>query len=104
IFNEYSKVPMTSFPTLSEGDIQDILAYVEDANIQAAAAASVSTASAGGTGGQSEGPSTLFVVLLVVLVVVVLLLSVVLLVVLNVLSRTIDGGKPAGDEKSGTAF
>lgn len=102
IFNEYNKVPMTSFPTLSETDVQDILAYIEDANIKAAAASSATASAGGGGGAQAEGPSTLFVVLLVVLVVVVLLLSVVLLVVLNVLSKTIDGGQ-ATKEKSGTS-
>ena len=89
IYNEFNKIPMTSFPTLSEGDIQDIIAYIDDANNQAATASVAGGAVAAGAAA-SDGPSTLFVVLLVVLVVVVLLLSVVLLVVLNVLSKTVN--------------
>ena len=99
IYNEYNKIPMTAFPTLSEGDVQDILAYVEDANTQTAAAAGAGAAG-GAVAAQAEGPSTLFIVLLVVLVVVVLVLSVVLLVVLNLLSKSVDGAEASADKKS----
>lgn len=92
IYNEFNKIPMTSFPTLSEDDVKNILAYIDNANSQAATAAAPGAAG-GAAAAQAEGPSTLFIVLLVVLVIVVVLLSVVLLVVLNVLSRTLDGGK-----------
>lgn len=104
IYNEYNKIPMTSFPTLSETDIQDMLAYIEDANNQAAVAAAAGGAVAGGGAAQAEGPSALFIVLLVVLVVVVLLLSVVLLVVLNVLSRKIEGDGVKDEQKASRSF
>ncbi|WP_345032861.1 c-type cytochrome [Ravibacter arvi] len=100
IYNEFNKIPMTSFPTLSEDEIKGILAYIESANNQPAAAAATGAVAAGAA--QSEGPSTLFVVLLVVLVVVVVLLSIVLLVVLNLLSRSVDGGREV--KKSGESF
>ncbi len=103
IYNEYNKIPMTSFPTLSDDDVKDILAYIDDANAQAAAAAAAPGAAGGAAATQAEGPSTLFIVLLVVLVVVVVLLSIVLLVVLNVLSRTIGGDK-AEQAPAGTSF
>lgn len=98
IYNEYNKVPMTAFPTLSEADVQDILAYVEDANIKAASAATAGASAGGGAATQAEGPSTLLIVLLGVLVVVVLVLTVVLLVVLNVLSKTVNGDKPEAEK------
>lgn len=102
IYNEYNKIPMTSFPTLSEGDVRDILAYIEDANNQTATASAAGGA-AGAATAQAEGPSTLFVVLLVVLVVVVLLLSVVLLVVLNLLSKSVSPETAQG-QKAGESF
>ena len=102
IYNEYNKIPMTSFPTFSDDDVKNILAYIDDVNAQAAVAAAPG-AGGGAVAAQSEGPSTLFIVLLVVLVVVVVLLSVVLLVVLNVLSRTIGGDKPE-HTSAGTSF
>ena len=101
IYNEYNKIPMTSFPTFSEGDVQDILAYIESANSQTAVAAAPGAGGATGAATQAEGPSALFVVLLVVLVVVVVLLSIVLLVVLNVLSKTIAGDKAEDEPSSG---
>ena len=46
IYNEFSKTPMTSFPSLSEDDIKAIFAYVDKAATAAPAAATPAAARA----------------------------------------------------------
>jgi len=51
IYNEYNQAAMTAFPTLSDGDIDDILAYTA---APAAAPAAQATATSGAEGGASR--------------------------------------------------
>ncbi|GAB3898016.1 c-type cytochrome [Spirosoma agri] len=106
VFNANGKVQMSSFPSLSDADIDGILAYIDQASSpQKAAVAgdeagSKNTNGAGsGQGGTSGGPSELFTVVLVALLVVMLLVLGVLLVIVTILSKavspvTVDGAQP----------
>ena len=55
IYNEYSQAPMTPFPTLSNADIDDILAYTSAP--PPTPVASADTAASGEAGTQSSGIS-----------------------------------------------
>lgn len=93
VFNANGKVQMSSFPNLSNADIDGILAYIDQANKPAAPAAggdatAVTTQSGGGSGAAS-GPSELFTFVLVALLVVMLLVLGVLLVIVTILSKAV---------------
>ncbi|WP_461067947.1 c-type cytochrome [Spirosoma horti] len=108
VFNANGKVQMSSFPNLSDADIDGILAYIDQAGKPAATAAVAgadNTKNAGGAGGSgpstSGGPSELFTFVLVALLIVMLLVLGVLLAIVTILSKavtpaTIDGTQPAG--------
>ena len=107
VFNANGKVQMSSFPNLSDADIDGILAYIDQASKPAAAAAVAgadNTKNAGGAGGSgpstSGGPSELFTFVLVALLIVMLLVLGVLLAIVTILSKavtpvTVDGTLPA---------
>ena len=83
IWEEYNKTAMNAFPQLSNGDIDNILAYVMEPPGEPKAAAG--TEVAGGQAAGSGGVSNL--VVLGVLGLVFLMLVIVLFVVLNTLKR-----------------
>ena len=93
VFNKFQKIPMSSFPNLSDGDIDGILSYIDQAN--APAPASTAPAGNGGSSGTNttvaaaSGPSELFTFVLVALLVVMLLVLGVLLVIVTILSRAV---------------
>ena len=91
VFNANGKIQMSSFPSLSDADIDGILAYVDGANKAPAA----DTGSKGDNpspaqGGGSGGPSELFTLVLVALLVVMLLVLGVLLVIVTILSKAVS--------------
>ncbi|SOD96018.1 c-type cytochrome [Spirosoma fluviale] len=95
VFNANGKVQMSSFPNLSDADIDGILAYVDQAS-KPAAVASVAgadnTKNAGGAGGagpSTGGPSELFTFVLVALLIVMLLVLGVLLAIVTILSKAV---------------
>ncbi|GAB3267726.1 c-type cytochrome [Larkinella harenae] len=105
LYNKYQPLVMQSFPDLSDGDIKNILAYVESAGKptpsqgdgQAAGGQQVAAAAA------SESPSGLFTAVLVALLVVMLLVLGVLLVLVTILSKAVSTkGDEAGQTKSFT--
>ncbi|WP_348797626.1 c-type cytochrome [Flavobacterium adhaerens] len=78
VFEENNKVPMTSFPQLSEGDIDNIIAYTSQPKAEAAAQATTGsqpTASASQEGGVSNdvilGALALVMAILIVMLVLV---------------------------------
>ncbi|WP_425276919.1 c-type cytochrome [Spirosoma oryzicola] len=102
VFNANGKVQMSSFPNLSDADIDGILAYIDQANKPATAGptstpGNANTAGVSQPGGATAGsPSELFTVVLVALLVVMLLVLGVLLVIVTILSKavtpvTVDG-------------
>ncbi|QIP11141.1 c-type cytochrome [Spirosoma aureum] len=105
VFNANGKVQMSSFPNLTDADIDGILAYIDGANKPVATAGggadSKNTDGAGGGQGASTGgPSELFTFVLIALLVVMLLVLGVLLVIVTILSKavtpaTADGTLPA---------
>lgn len=109
VFNANGKVQMSSFPNLSDADIDGILAYIDQASKPAATAAVAGagdTKNAGGAGGDGGsgssigGPSELFTFVLVALLIVMLLVLGVLLAIVTILSKavtpaTVDGTQPA---------
>lgn len=108
VFNKYQKIQMSSFPNLTDADIDGILAYIDQASAPAQAvvggggeaqARGGGGASAQNGDGGSGGPSELFTFVLVALLVVMLLVLGVLLVIVTILSRAVT---PAGVSTDGT--
>jgi cytochrome c2 len=101
VFNKFQKIQMSSFPSLTDADIDGILAYIDKAGAPAQATAAptgTSTPSSGGTT-TSSGPSELFTFVLVALLVVMLLVLGVLLVIVTILSKAVT---PVGVTTDGT--
>ncbi|WP_420151311.1 c-type cytochrome [Spirosoma sp.] len=95
VFNANGKVQMSSFPSLSDADIDGILAYIDQANKPQQASTgttdiSKNTEGAGGGPSGGSGPSELFTLVLVAVLVVMLLVLGVLLVVVNILSKAVS--------------
>lgn len=78
IFEEYNNTPMPGFPQLSEDEVNDILAYVEQPKPEPAAAAAGEGAAQGGDG--SQGGVSINVILAILVFVLVMLLVVLFLV------------------------
>ena len=85
---------MSSFPSLTDADIDGILAYIDQANKPVAASAAPGTSSNEGgpapTAAASGGPSELFTFVLVALLIVMLLVLGVLLVIVTILSKAVS--------------
>lgn len=100
LYNKFNKVQMSSFPNLTDSDIDGILAYIDKASAPAqASVSSPGQAQERGGGGasaenggasSSSGPSELFTFVLVALLVVMLLVLGVLLAVVTILSRAVS--------------
>lgn len=108
VFNRYQKIQMASFPNLTDGDIDGILAYIDQASApkEAVAGGGGKAQERGGGGASAEnggafssGPSELFTFVLVALLVVMLLVLGVLLVIVTILSRAVT---PIGVTTDGT--
>jgi mono/diheme cytochrome c family protein len=98
VFNANGKVQMPSFTNLTDGDIDGILAYIDQSGKPAVAAGladdkgSKNAGGAGGSGGGSAsggGPSELFTFVLVALLIVMLLVLGVLLAIVTILSKAV---------------
>lgn len=100
VFNANGKVQMSSFPNLTDADIDGILAYIDQANKPApAGAGDTSTAPAGGgPSGAASGPSELFTFVLVALLIVMLLVLGVLLAIVSILSKAVSPATVEGAE------
>ena len=110
VYNKFNKTQMSSFPNLTDGDIDGILAYIEQAGAPATAtvggAGAQQARGGGGAGGDQNGsgsslsgPSELFTFVLVALLIVMLLVLGVLLVIVTILSRAVT---PVGVTTDGT--
>lgn len=104
VFNANGKVQMSSFPSLSDADIDGILAYIDQAGKPAVATAAPagngqgdSAAPAASTG----GPSELFTIVLVALLVVMVLVLGVLLAIVTLLSKAVT---PTADGTQASTF
>lgn len=100
VYNKFNKIPMSSFPNLTNADIDGILAYIEEASAPVQAAAAPAGGQAGGAvaaAGASEGPSDLFTFVLVALLVVMLLVLGVLLLIVTLLSKAVGAGTPGAE-------
>ena len=109
VYNKYQKIQMSSFPNLTDGDIDGILAYIDQASapVQAVVGGAGKAQERGGGGASAEnggafasGPSELFTFVLVALLVIMLLVLGVLLAIVTILSKamtpvgvTPDGGQ-----------
>ncbi|MCU0355852.1 MAG: c-type cytochrome [Cytophagales bacterium] len=91
IFNKYNKLQMQSFPDLTNGDIDNILAYVESASTAAATPAQAQADAQGGQTASTEASGGLstqyFTIILVSLLVVLFLVLLVLLMIVSLLTR-----------------
>ncbi|MCX6213444.1 c-type cytochrome [Spirosoma sp.] len=95
VFNANGKVQMSSFPNLTDADIDGILAYIDQAGKPAQVATvagdnnSKNAGGAGGAGPSTGGPSELFTFVLVALLIVMLLVLGVLLAIVTILSKAV---------------
>lgn len=99
IYNEYGGVQMASYPDLTNGDIDNILAYIESAN----AAPTADVAKADGAGGQTAAPASTdegsgistqyFTIILVGLLVILLLVLLVLIMIVSLLNKFLNEKK-----------
>ena len=87
IFEEYNKVAMPAFPELSEGDVKNILAYIQEGDKPAAPAAGEAGAAAGEAGGGEV--SNFMIIGLIAVVIIAFLVIVVLNRVIHALERII---------------
>ena len=96
---------MSSFPNLTDADIDGILAYIDKSGAPAQAAIggtndkNTGGVNTGGSGSSASGPSELFTFVLVALLVVMLLVLGVLLVIVTILSKAVT---PVGVAAEGT--
>lgn len=86
LYNKFNKAQMTAFPAFGDKEVKDILAYIEKANTEVAAA----PAAAGATAASGES-SDLFTYILVALLLVMLLVLGVLLAIVSILSKAVSG-------------
>lgn len=98
VYNKYQKIQMSSFPNLTDSDIDGILAYIDQASapVEASVAGAGKAQERGGGGASAEnggafasGPSELFTFVLVALLVIMLLVLGVLLAIVTILSRAV---------------
>ena len=91
VFNANGKVQMSSFPSLSDADIDGILAYIAQGDKPAAVAQDgTNPQPVTGGGNTASGPSELFTFVLVALLVIMLLVLGVLLVIVTILSKAVS--------------
>ena len=101
VYNKFNKVQMSSYPNLTDADIDGILAYVDEAS-KPVVASVVATGDQGGAtvaqgGAVASGPSELFTFVLVGLLVVMLLVLCVLLIIVTILSKAVTPVAVSGD-------
>ena len=101
VFNANGKVQMSSFPSLSDADIDGILAYIDGAGKPAPAPVGA-TSQAGSTAPvtTASGPSELFTFVLVALLIVMLLVLGVLLAIVTILSKAVSPVTVEGTQTS----
>ena len=98
LFNEYNKVLMTSFSSLKDEDIMNILAHVKaEAEKPATPAPGSEAGQAGGTQGTGAAPQYLNLIL-IGMVIILVLLVVILLFLLSAIKRFLDE-KPLTEEQ-----
>ncbi|GAB4040102.1 c-type cytochrome [Spirosoma jeollabukense] len=95
VFNANGKVQMSSFPSLSDADIDGILAYIAQGDKPAIASTGggdTGKNNAGADAGTTSvgGPSELFTFVLIALLVIMLLVLGVLLVIVTILSKAVS--------------
>lgn len=107
VFNANGKIQMSSFPNLTDADIDGILAYIKGSGAPATATVGNGKAQEQGGGGASvgnasasSGPSELFTFVLAALLVVMLLVLGVLLVIVTILSKAVNTPGAATDAQA----
>nr|WP_294896893.1 cytochrome c3 family protein [uncultured Pedobacter sp.] len=103
IYNEFNKVSMPAFAQFSDGDIDNILAYIKEAGAKKPAAATGgATAGAAGAAAADTGVSSFMIIGLIAVVLIAFLVIVVLNKVIGTLERLLikkeDEIVPVGDE------
>src|SRR5690606_34080690 len=90
LFNEYNKIQMTSFSTLKDEDIMNILAYVE---AEAAQGPAVAETPAGGQAQAAPGesaPSQYLNIIMVGMVIILILLIIILVFLISAVKRFLE--------------
>jgi cytochrome c551/c552 len=87
VFNENNKLPMTPFPTLTEGNILSILAYIKAEGEKPAASAAGTTGGGAATGATGTGTSNLMLIGLIIVIIVAFLIVFILNKVISTLEN-----------------
>jgi cytochrome c2 len=103
VFNKFGKVQMSSFPSLTNADIDGILAYIDQANAGPATAGTDDKtgdkgAPSSGGNAAASGPSELFTIVLVALLIVMVLVLGVLLAIATILSKAVTPATAEGTQ------
>jgi len=100
LYNEYNKTQMTSFSTLKDEDIMNILAYVEAEGAKGPAVADTTAAPADGqAGAQDAGSSKYLNIIMVGMVIILLLLIIILAFLISAVKRFLDQKDLSAEEK-----
>jgi cytochrome c2 len=101
LYKEYNNTVMPSHEFLTDGDLNNLLAYIEygDKVDPAAAAAATASGDAGAAGAGSGIPSEYLSIILGVLVLVLLLILIVLGLIISVLTKYISKQDISADDK-----
>jgi len=100
LYKEYNNTVMPSHEFLSDGDLDNLLAYIEYGDKVDPAAASVGTGAASGSGSSGGGiPTEYLSIIIGVLVIVLLLILVVLGLIISVLTKYINKQDLAEDDR-----
>ena len=87
VFNENNKLPMTPFPTLTEGNILSILAYIKAEGEKPAASAGGTTGGGAAAGATGTGTSNLMLIGLIIVIIVAFLIVFILNKVISTLEN-----------------
>ncbi|MBD3626605.1 c-type cytochrome [Cyclobacterium sp.] len=100
LFKEYNNTVMPAMDFLSDGDLMNLLAYIEYGGKADAEAAAAEGGVAAGEGGGSGGgiPSEYLTIILVVLVIVLILVLVVLGLIVSVLTKYMNNSDKLDEE------
>lgn len=98
LYNEYNKTQMTSFTTLKDDDIMNILAYVEAEAAKGPEVAATAPAD-GQPAAQDAGSSNYLNIIMVGMVIILLLLIIILAFLISAVKRFLDQKELSPEEK-----
>jgi len=90
LFNEYNKILMTSFSSLKDEDVLDILSYIKTEDEKPAAETAAPAEGAPAAGAQDTGAPKYLNLILIGMVIILILLVIILLFLISAIKRFLD--------------